>query len=147
MRNSWAKGHYTPKYPDKYMGDLSKIVYRSSWELECFRFFDNNMNIIRWGSEPCAIPYMKPTDKNKLHKYYPDFYVEYINKDKEVIKEIIEVKPKKQMSQSTAKSHKTRLTENLTYAINIAKWTAAKKWCEDRNITFKILNETQLFKG
>lgn len=145
-RKSWAQGTYTPKHPEKYIGDLSKLIYKSSWELTCFRFFDNNLNVIRWGYEPLAIPYLKPTD-NRVHKYHPDFFVEYIDRNNEVIREVIEVKPKNQATMSTAKRHKTRLQENLTYAINVAKWTAAKRWCEERNIGFRVVVEDEIFRN
>jgi len=26
------KGKYTPKHPEKYIGDVKKIIYRSLWE-------------------------------------------------------------------------------------------------------------------
>lgn len=139
------KGYYLPKNADKYIGDVSKIMYRSSWELAAFKFFDGNPNIIRWGSEEIAIPYIKPTT-GKLHKYYPDIYVEYINNNREYVKEIIEIKPETQTKTSTARKKKTKLYENVTYAINVAKWMAAKKWCEERGITFRLMTEKQMFK-
>jgi len=141
---NFRKGYYQPKNPDKYIGDLSKIIYRSSWELHCFNFLDNNIKVLKWSSEPVGIPYLKPTD-NKLHKYYPDLYVQYINKDNEVISEMLEIKPSSQTVLSKARKQKTRLYENIVYAINQAKWEAARAWCNQRNIQFRIVTEQQLF--
>ena len=142
----WRQGLYTPRHPEKYIGDLGKIMYRSSWELECFQFLDNNINVYAWASEPFPIPYIKPTDK-KPHKYYPDFYVQYKNKRGDVIREVLEIKPKKQTQPSTSRNRKTRLTEDLTYAINRAKWEAAISWCNKRNLSFRVIGETDMFRS
>lgn len=145
-QKNYRQGFFTPRNPDKYIGDLSNIVYRSSWELECFKFFDGNPNIIRWSSEAFPIPYIKPTT-GRVHRYFPDFYVEYRTKYGDIRKEVIEVKPESQTRPSTAKRRNTRLQEDVTYAINIAKWKAAVKWCNDRGIKFRILTEGNLFRG
>ena len=87
------KGKYKPANPQKYVGDATKIVYRSLWERRCMKMFDSNKNIIKWASEEVAIPYRSPKD-NRIHKYYPDFIVEQKNKRGEVEIVMIEVKPK-----------------------------------------------------
>ena len=58
-------------------------------------YCDNNPNIIEWGSEEVIIPYRSPVDR-KVHRYFPDFYIKYRNSKGDVLREIIEVKPKKQ---------------------------------------------------
>ena len=85
------KGKYKPTNPQKYVGDATKIVYRSLWERRCMKMFDSNKNIIKWASEEVAIPYRSPKD-NRIHKYYPDFIVEQKNKRGEVEIVMIEVK-------------------------------------------------------
>ena len=70
---------YKPKNPNKYVGDPTKINYRSLWERKCMLTFDDNPNIIKWASEEIAIPYLSPVDR-KRHRYYPDFMVELKNK-------------------------------------------------------------------
>ena len=72
----------TYKNPRKYMGDPTKIQYRSLWERKCMIKFDENPNILRWASEEMAIPYLSPVDR-KRHRYYPDFLVElkYADRD------------------------------------------------------------------
>lgn len=139
----FRQGYYTPRNPEKYVGDPTKIRYMSSWELQFDRFLDGNPNILRWSSECVAIPYVKPTD-GKIHRYYPDYWIEYINKDGEVIQELIEIKPK---SQAGGKSvGRMTLYEKAQYAINLAKWESCKRFCDQRGIVFRILTEEELFK-
>lgn len=148
-KSPFVKGYYTPKHPDKYVGNLKakKIVYRSSWELDFCKFLDFNKNVIRWGSEEIAIPYIKPTDK-RIHKYYPDFWVEYIDKDGHVIQEIIEIKPSTQVAppSTVGKKPKQQLYEQLTYAINVAKWKACSEFCKKNGLKFRIITEQTQFK-
>lgn len=141
------QGYFKPRHPEKYVGDLNNIVYRSSWELSFMNFLDNNKNVIQWGSEVIAIPYVKPTT-GRVHKYYPDFWVKYKNKKGEIIQEIIEVKPEKETKPPTTKgkSKKTQLYEALTWSINKSKWKYAKIFCEKHNIKFKIITERKIFK-
>ena len=37
-----------------------------------------NENIIKWGCEVITIPYQD--EKGTFHRYYPDFYIEMIDK-------------------------------------------------------------------
>jgi hypothetical protein len=37
------------------------------------------------------------------------------------------------------------MNEAMTYEKNIAKWKAAKEWCDDRLLEFKIITEKDLF--
>ena len=80
------RGKYQPKNPSKYLGDPTKITYRSLWERKCMLTFDDNPNVIRWASEEIAIPYLSPVDK-KRHRYFPDFIVEVKNKKGETVRE------------------------------------------------------------
>lgn len=132
------------KHPEKYVGDINKVCYRSSWELEVHKFFDNNTRVVRWASEEIAIKYIKPTD-GKVHRYFPDYWVEYINKDGEIVREIIEVKPIGQ-TRLPRKNTKHALYEHLTLAVNMAKWKAAMEWCKANGMTFRIVTEKGIFK-
>lgn len=144
MTKNFQQGYYHPKNPHKYVGDVSKIRYMSSYELETHAFFDNNDRVLRWASEEIAIPYLKPTD-GKLHKYYPDYWVEYVNRSGEIIHEIIEVKPASQTRVPRANT-KHRLYEQLTFAVNTAKWQAAQAFCEAKGWKFRIITEKSIFK-
>ena len=69
----FTQGLYTPNNPEKYIGDITKIRFMSSWELSMHKFLDNNTKIIRWSSETIAIKYIKPTDQ-KIHRYFPEYH-------------------------------------------------------------------------
>jgi len=140
------KTKYTPDNPTKYIGDINSILCRSLWERRFCKYLDSNKNIVRWSFEAVKIPYISPMD-SKLHFYIPDFLIEAKTKDGLVETMLIEIKPKKQTKQpeNKRKHKKTILMENITYAINIAKWEAAKKYCKDNGILFKILTEEDLF--
>lgn len=136
-----AKGKFTPKRPEKYMGEVGNIVWRSSWELRFCQFCDNNPNILRWSSEEIHVPYIKPTD-GRIHKYYPDFFIEYVDKNGELHKELIEIKPHKE----AVRKKKMSTYDRITLAINEAKWESAIKFCEVRKIKFRVITEKSLFK-
>ena len=144
MASKFTQGYYTLKHPEKYIGDPSKVRYMSSWELEMHRFLDNNTSVLKWGSEEIVIPYIKPTT-GQVHKYYPDYWVEYVNKNGEIIREIIEVKPLTQTRQPRANS-KHALYEQVQFAINVAKWKAAEAFCKQHDIKFRIVTERSIFK-
>lgn len=134
------QGYYKPVHPEKYAGDISKIRYMSSWELSFNKFLDNNPNILRWACEAVAIPYVKPTD-GKVHHYYPDYWIEYRNQKGIVVQEIIEIKPANQ----TKMPRKPSTFQQLTLAVNMAKWESCKKFCDSKGIAFRILTEQDLF--
>ena len=54
MRNKWRQGVFIPKNSEKFIG--SKAIYRSGLELRFFRFCDDNVNVIKWGSENVIVP-------------------------------------------------------------------------------------------
>ena len=58
----------------------------------------------------------------------------------------MEVKPKKQTVPPKQKSRVTKsyMYECKTYAVNQAKWKAAKEFCDDRLIEFKVITEEEL---
>lgn len=139
------KGKYKPKNPDKYLGDPTNIIYRSSWERQCMVYFDNNPNILQWGSEEIIVPYRSPID-NRIHRYFTDFVIRAKQADGKVQTTLIEVKPKKQTQPPKIQSRKTKryLNEVTTYLVNEAKWKAAVEFCKDRNWKFQIITENEL---
>jgi len=138
-------GRYRPSNINKYRGDYRNIIYRSSWEKVFMSYCDKNDNIIEWGSEEVIIPYRSPLDGG-LHRYFPDFYVKVKDKSGVPKKYIIEVKPKRQCTAPKVQKTKNRkyVREVMEYAKNQAKWDAAKDWCKDRMMEFKILTEDNL---
>ena len=121
------------------------IICRSSWERKSCQWCDMNNSIISWASEEFSIPYVSPKD-NRVHKYYPDYLIKVKEKNDMIKTYVVEVKPYKQTRPPKQRSRKTKsyLTECVTYAVNQAKWKAAKEFCEDHRIEFKVVTEKEL---
>jgi hypothetical protein len=138
-------GKFTPKNPQKYIGDYNNIVYRSSWEARVMDWLDRNDNIISWASEELIIPYISPSD-NKFHRYFPDFLVKAKTRDGKFKTILIEVKPKRQTLPPEQKKRVTKqyINEVVTYGVNQAKWKAAQEFCLDRGWEFKVMTEEHL---
>jgi hypothetical protein len=139
------KGKFRPSNSSKYKGDPTNIIYRSLWELKFMRYCDTNENILKWASEELWIPYKSPVD-NRYHKYFPDFYIKYKNTSGKILESLIEIKPARQVAGPKPQKARTKkyLTEVYEYAKNMAKWEAAKEYCNDRKWEFKILTEHDL---
>jgi hypothetical protein len=141
----YVQGKFNPKLPEKYKGTFP-IIYRSSMELKSMRWMDNNPNVLKWTSETVIIPYTSPAD-GKIHRYFTDLSCEMKMKDGTIKKLIIEVKPERQTvppTESSKKKRKTIIYERYNYAINCAKWEAAKNWCNKKGYIFLILTEKHL---
>lgn len=139
------KGKYRPKFFSKYKGDPTNIVYRSLWELKFMKYCDSNRNVLKWGSEILALPYRSPID-NRVHRYFPDFYIKVRESNGKIREYIIEIKPKKQCMEPKPQKRKTKghIYEVYEYAKNQAKWKVAKEFCIDRGMEFKIITEDEL---
>lgn len=141
----YKQGIYTPKNPSKYKGDANNIVYRSSWELRVFKYMDDNPYVLEWASEECIIPYKSPVD-GKFHRYFPDIWVRMLGADGRTKTYLLEIKPEAQANEPKIKKRITKqyINEVCTYAINQAKWKAAREFCLDRKWEFKVLTEKDL---
>ena len=139
------KGKFRPKNHKKYKGDFREVIYRSSWELKFMQYCDTNKSIVKWSSEEIVIPYRSPVD-NKIHRYFPDFYVKYKDVMGNFQEKVIEIKPAKQVKEPKMQKRKTKkyVSEVFTYATNQAKWQAAEDFCKDRKWKFQILTEKEL---
>lgn len=139
------KGKFRPSNYEKYKGDPTNIIYRSLWELKFMNWCDKNENILEWGSEEFWIPYKSPLD-NRIHRYFPDFYVKLKTKENKIKKYIVEVKPYKQVIEPKVQKTKSKkyLSEVTEWAKNQAKWKAAREYCEDRLMEFKVITEKEL---
>ena len=135
------KGKFTPRNIGKYRGDYRNIIFRSSWELKFMKYCDSNSNILEWGSEEVVIPYRSPLD-NRVHRYFPDFYMKIKESNGVTKRYLIEVKPKRQ-TKPPAKQ-KRHIYEVSEFAKNQAKWEAAYNFCQDRRWHFKIITEDEL---
>ena len=139
------KGKYYPSFPRKYKGDPTNIIFRSLWERKFMVYCDKNANVLEWNSEEIAIPYRSPLD-NRVHRYFPDFYMK-VKESNGIIKNyIVEVKPLKQTTPPKKPKKQTRgyIREAYEYARNQAKWKVAKEFCKDRRCEFKVITEKEL---
>jgi hypothetical protein len=139
------KGKFRPKFPQKYKGDPTNIIYRSLWERNCMVYFDQNPSVLKWSSEEVIVPYKSPID-GRWHRYFPDFLIRVRNKEGMTETILIEVKPFKETREPKKRSRVTRqyLYEVRTWGINSAKWKAAKEFCKDRKWKFMIITEKEL---
>ena len=139
------KGKFRPSEPKKYKGDPTNIVYRSLWELKFMRYCYSNKRIVKWSSEEIIIPYKSPLD-NRLHRYFPDFYVKYKDVSGKIIEKVVEIKPANQVKEPKKQKNRTKkyVNEVITYAKNQAKWVAAEEFCKDRRWQFQILTDKEL---
>ena len=139
------KGKYYPSFPRKYKGDPTNIIYRSLWERKFMVYCDKNQNILEWASEEIAIPYRSPID-NRVHRYFPDFYMKVKETNGKIKNYVIEVKPAKQTKTPKKRKRQTKgyIREAYEYARNQAKWKMAKEFCADRQWEFKVVTEKEL---
>ena len=139
------KSVYRPSFPKKYKGNVNNIICRSNWERKFCKWCDSNPNILEWSSEEMWIRYISPVDHTS-HRYFPDFIITVKESNGSIKRYLIEVKPKKQTKPPVKKKNPTKsyIYECTTYAVNQAKWKAAKEWCDDRKIEFKLITEEEL---
>ncbi len=134
-------GRYKPKYPKKYKGDHTNVIYRSMWEKYCFKWCDENPSVKSWSSEEVIIPYFYEVDK-KYHRYFMDLKITFTNG--QTI--LVEIKPESQTKPPQFKGRKTKryINEGLTYVKNMNKWSAAQNFAQDRGWGFQIWTENTL---
>jgi hypothetical protein len=137
--------------PSKYLGDPSKIIFRSSWERKFATYCDNNERILAWASEPLEIPYLNPVE-GAMRPYNVDFYVKVKTGDTTYREYLVEVKPSRQLKQPVAPTGRitekrmTAYTDQMkTYLINLAKFKAAKDYSQGRGWEFIVVTESMLF--
>lgn len=136
----FAQGKYRLKFPKKYQGNNSP-TYRSSWEFAFMKFCDEHPYVTNWASEAVKIPYRNPlTGKQTI--YVPDFFVVYADKGGKQKVELIEVKPK---NQAVAENLGRSQVNKAHYIINMAKWEAARHWCKQKGIFFRVITEEDIF--
>jgi len=146
------KGKYKVKNPNKYVGAVDKVRYRSSWERRFMVYCDvTQPKIERWSSEELVLPYVSPTD-GRVHRYFPDFWIEQRDENGKLSTMVIEVKPKAQCvppkipKTKNSKSKYRYLREMKTWKVNEAKWKVAEEFCAERKWIFKLLTEDHLVK-
>jgi hypothetical protein len=132
-------GRYQVKNPKKYAGDYTKVIYRSLWERNVFRWCDDNPKVKKWSSEEIVVPYFYDVDK-KYHRYYVDLKIVMEGKTL-----LVEIKPEKETTPPTGqRKTKQYINEGLTYIKNMNKWEAASSYAKDRGWDFQIWTEKTL---
>jgi len=148
----YRSGKYEPRNPEKYIGDIHNIIYRSSWEYRFCTYCDTNESILKWSSEPVSIDYYNPLDK-KDHKYNVDFYIKALKENGEEQDWIIEIKPEKQTKKpiyegvNTLSKLKSYNRNMQIWITNQSKFKAAKEWALKRGFKFGVIDENFLFKS
>lgn len=141
---------YSPKNPQKYRGDPSKIVCRSSWERTFCRWCDITPTVVYWQSEEFCIPYFDSAS-GKQRRYFPDFLIGLKRNDGTIEHILIEIKPyaqtvpPKQPKRMTKKSQQRMIQETATYVTNMSKWDAAREYCHQRGYKFMIMTEKEIY--
>jgi hypothetical protein len=109
------------------------------------RWADLNPNVLSWGSESVVIPYQNPLT-GRVSRYFVDFNVTMRDKNGELKKFLIEIKPYSQTIPPVQKNRKTKslMRQQAEYIKNQAKWQAAQSFSESRGYTFTIITEKQL---
>jgi hypothetical protein len=140
MPSKFARGKYAMTNPAKYVG--TKVpTYRSSWEHTFMRFCDTNPSILKWASEAVQIPYRDPLTGRQT-VYVPDFFIQYVDKKNRILSEIVEIKPASQTILERVGKNKYNQAQ---FVKNQAKWAAANLWCKQQGLSFRILNENDIF--
>lgn len=136
---------YRVKNPSKYKGNINNVVSRSSWERRFMVWADNSPSVISWGSEEVVVWYKSDVD-GRPHRYFLDFFCEIKDKDGNIQKYLIEIKPEKFTKPPIQPQKKTKryLEEVVQYITNESKWKAARKYCEERGMKFLIITEKAL---
>ena len=163
----YHQGYYIPEHPEKWL--TKEIIYRSSWEFLFCKWVDQNPSVLKVASEPIGIKYLDPTgnleycmkhnlDMNnpqnwKPRTYYTDFWIEIADDTKPDGKKriFIEIKPydqtqcPKPLTESASlKEHKAYNRAAQTFLVNQSKWTAARKYFEERGAEFMVITERTL---
>lgn len=136
----FAQGKYALKNPEKYAGNKTP-TYRSSWEWAMMKFCDENPNVSQWASEAIKIPYRNPLS-GKYTIYVPDFFIVYVDKKGKQRVELIEVKPENHTNRQKLGRSKVNQAH---WVVNQAKWEAARAWCKQNGLFFRVITENDIF--
>jgi len=163
------QGYYNIEHKDKYIGDVSQVIYRSSWEYAFCKWLDASPSVIRWSSEPISIPYYDRVSKLaecaklgldpnnptnwEVRNYNTDFWYEVNKGDSQTDKIFAEIKPASKLRKpipplKDASLKEQRIFTNAAkeYLINEAKFAALKAWAEKNNAKFYVFTEDILKK-
>lgn len=97
---------------------------------------------VYWASEAVKIPYFNPFTR-RTTLYIPDFFVAYTDKNNHEHKELIEIKPQREVPGYSGRVSK--LIESRQ-TLNMLKWKAAVEFCARRHWLFRVATEADLFR-
>ncbi len=147
-KDKYHQGQYNLINPSKYLGDPTVIYWRSSWEYKLYFYLDNEPRVLKWNVEGITIPYeIETKGKWETCRYHPDCYAEIQRLDGSIHKVVLEIKPEtethppvmpKRVTAKSLENHEYRLK---LFIRNLAKWDAAKKYCDKRGLEFHLLSE------
>jgi hypothetical protein len=150
-KSKFRQGYYKPENLEKYTGDPTKIIYRSSWEYKFCRYCDLTPEIIKWSSEPFPIQYFDPIQQ-KQRSYFVDFYIRVKTRDEKEKDYLVEVKPKAKLRPPILEAKKTlKNVKEYNYLMeefinNKAKKDAAEEFAKKINYKYMIVTEEFLWK-
>ena len=137
------KGKFKPKNPQKYKGNPTNIIFRSSWERDVMSWLDTKKDVIWWQSEEKCFGYMDETT-NKYRRYFPDFIVCFKRDFGEEVR-VLEVKPAHQCNPpklpKSGRKTPTYKKQCIDYIRNQCKWKSMRNICEDRGWNFQVITE------
>mgnify|MGYP003644486785 CR=1 FL=1 len=81
-------------------------------------------------------------NREKTSVLVPDFFISYADKSTKKRVELIEVKPANQAMRERLGNSKHNQAH---YVVNQAKWEAARAWCKQKGILFRIVTEDDIF--
>jgi len=112
--------------------------------MQVCKVLDNNPNIISWGSESIVIPYQNPLT-GRVSRYFVDFNMTMRDKEGNLKKFLIEIKPHAQtLPPSQTKNTKSLQRRQAEYIKNQAKWQAATAFANTKGSQFVVLTEKHL---
>lgn len=143
---NYVQGFYNVQRPEKYVGDVNNVVFRSSWERKMFIWCENNPSVLKWGSEIAPIVYWSEVDQ-KQRRYFPDIWLIMKDRDGGKQKVIVEIKPHKETipppkpKNNGPKTKAKYLNEAIKYQRNTDKWKAAEAFAKKYGMKFVIMDE------
>ena len=141
--SKFKQGIYCCAFPEKYKGS-TPILYRSSYEIKFMRWCDHNPAILTWGSESVIVPYQNPLTQ-RVSRYFVDFNITLRNKNGEIKKYLVEIKPSVQtVPPAPTKNTRSLLRRQAEYVKNRAKWEAATQFATKKGSEFVVLTEKHL---
>jgi hypothetical protein len=97
-----------------------------------------------WGSESVVIPYENPLT-GRISRYFIDFNMTMRDKDGNLKKFLIEIKPHTQtLPPSQSRNTKSLQRRQAEYIKNQKKWEAAKAFAKKHGYVFAVITEKHL---